>query len=373
MAIYLFVIAFICVFSLAYDGKKMDSAKKRSFYFTMFFLILLSGLRGDLGHDTVTYSNWYRNVPPIYDMTLAKYSQTRFEPLFVLLCSICKSITNEWLLPQMIFSILVNSSVLLFIKRHTESIFISILLYFIGCFYVLNCEEIRQATSFAIILFASSYLGKCEFKKYYLWVLVAVGFHYSSLLFFSIPLLMKIVKKPLWILSMVFLLFAVSSFLRAYMSDIMMALFSNNYSDYLISNIVEGTYGGEVSRSIISYMNTLIVMIVIPLLSYYFSKKKDGDDILYTFLILYVCCVIINLEIIWFYRYVHLMQIVSFVAIANGMGLLGMKKIDMVKKSLVLFMFILCFYSLVKNAIMGYDEYYGLYRYELFVPYTLYF
>lgn len=373
MIVYLCVIVFLVLFSLLFDWKGDSRIKNTCYYISMIFLICLAGFRGEIGLDTITYSDWYPTLPPLNEMTLAKFSQSRFEPLFKIVCSTCKLFSDEWLLPQFIFAVLINSSIFIFIKNHTQSLFSCILLFFLGSFYVLNCEEIRQAVSFSIVLFALSYLEKGRTMKYFLAVFIAAGFHYSSLIFFILPFVKKIVSKPFWVFVISCFLFIVAALVRDNLLNIIFYFSQSEYADYL-TQYSDGFMGGVVSRTIFNYISIMMSLILIPVATYYLTVKdiKKNDTFLALF-ILYLFSAIINVQVVWFYRFVHIFQMAAIVVMANGWRVFLMRHKSLVKRIALLLMFTLYMYSLVNNSVFGYDETFEQYRYELFVPYTLYF
>jgi hypothetical protein len=184
---------------------------------------------------------------------------------------------------------------------------------------------------------------------------------------------MKIKGKLVWTISIASFLFIISAVIRDNLANVILFFVQNDYSNYLIS-YADGIYGGEVSRTLLNYVSIIITLIVIPIFTYNLSTKyEDKQNVFFALFVFYIFSAIINVQIIWFYRFMHLFQIIAFIVMANGVGMILVPKNNIVKKTLLLIMFVLYVYALVSNSIFGYDETFNQYRYELFVPYTLYF
>ena len=374
MEVYLIVIIFLSLFSVLFDGREGGLAKSASFFMTLIFLTGLAGLRGEIGLDTITYSEWYSTFPPLNEMTWDEFSQARYEPLFKGVCSICRLFTDEWLLPQVLFALIINISIFLFIKNHTQSLFSCILLYFLGIYYVLNCEEIRQTVSFSIVLFAIAFLEKEKVIKYNLIVLVAVGFHFSSIIFFVLPFIKKLLLKPLWLFIISVILFIGAALVRDNLESIIFFLIRGDHASYFAEYSSGYMADGNMSRTVFNYISIMITSIFIPLTTYFLTRNDiEKNDTFLVLFVIYLFSAIINMQIVWFYRFVHILQLSAIIVMANGWRAFLMPEKSILNKILFLGMFTLYLFSLVSNSIFGYDSTFEQYRYELFVPYTLYF
>lgn len=365
MLIYILIIILIAILSIIYDKKEYSSAKTIWFYAVLIILICLAGFRGDIGTDTMTYRNWFDQLPPLAQMSSQTIANIRFEPLFVIICSFCKSISSEWLLPQLLFSAYINCTILIFIKRNTSKVFLAILLYFLSTFYVLNCEEIRQALSFSFVLIGFQWWKK---KKsiwyYYIPAIIAIGFHSSALVFLFLPLMPDLFSRPLFLAISCILVFVLAALFRDNMYA-SVAFFGIDYLTELASAYEGDALSGQAVQTMMNTINRIVVSVVIPIFYYYISRSVKSNY--YQLFLFYLFSAIANIQMILFYRFIHILQIIAIIVLMNGL-----LKANRRYKFFLVIILILYSYSTIYNSIFLYDSFYEQYKYELFIPYKVY-
>ncbi len=365
MLIYILIIILIAILALVYDNKEYSKAKDRWFYVVLFILICLAGFRGDIGTDTIKYHNWFDSLPPLGQLSGQTLASTRFEPIFVILCSLCKSIYSEWLLPQLLFATFINCTILTFIKQNTSKVFLAVLLYFITTFYVLNCEEIRQALSFSFILIGFQWWNK---KKsiwyYYIPAIIAIGFHSSAIVFLLLPFIPNLFEKPLYLVASCILVFVFAALFRDNMY-VSVAFFGVDYFTEQASHYSGSDYAIQATQSVINTINRIILGVALPMVFYFLSKNPKNN---YYHLFLYYCFFFIaNIQMTLFYRFVHLLQFIVIIVLMNGLATSRRNY-----KYLLILLLILYSYTSISNNILGYVSTLDQYRYELFIPYQVY-
>ncbi|WPC16489.1 EpsG family protein [Riemerella anatipestifer] len=70
--------------------------------------------------------------------------------------------------------------------------FVTLLAYFGAHFILYDIHLIRQGLSILIVVYAYRFVENNQFKKYFLYTLVAFGLHTSAIVAFSIPFVKKI-------------------------------------------------------------------------------------------------------------------------------------------------------------------------------------
>ncbi len=186
--IYLIIIIILIPLIYHYDYRNHIRNRNLWFNFILLILILVSGLRYRLGVDTLNYVEHYKYSPDLSNFFSTDFSQTRFGIGYLILSSICKSITNDFTLLQLIISTFVNTSILRFFYKNTPRVFSAILLYFCICYLYYNMEIIREAIAISMFLISWRYFVEHLWIKYYLCVLIAFLFHPSSLILVFLPL-----------------------------------------------------------------------------------------------------------------------------------------------------------------------------------------
>lgn len=308
MDVYIITIILLVVLTLVYDFSIKNKGSDGFYYLMLVLFVSLAGFRGDIGTDTITYHSWFNSLPTDFVKAI---NYNRFEPLFVIVTVIIKRLFGSWLAAQIIYAFILNASVFWFIKKHTDYKFLAVLLYFISSFYFLNCEEMRQATGFLFVLIASESLGKSKFNwKYFALILVATGFHYGSLFFILLPFLPNVFDKKLVTFSILLLAYIAVGVLRnnfEYYAIFLDALLNTS----TVSGYSDGTYVEMANRTIINYINLMIITIAIPMCLYYIGKERSEQ--MHKWLLLSLIVSIGAIAMTLFYRYSHLLSIPSCV------------------------------------------------------------
>ena len=162
-------------------------------------------LRYRVGIDTLNYMRNFEWVLPIERTSLFEiFSQ--FEPLNVLLRSIAKSFSDDFVFFQILHVFILNTLIARFILRHTQHILFALFFYFLLAGLYFNTEILRESLAVAVFINAFDYLKQKQWLKYYLCTAIAIGFHTSASLTLLIPLVYKIqLNRFFWFVSGVFL------------------------------------------------------------------------------------------------------------------------------------------------------------------------
>ncbi len=157
--------------------------------------VLLVGFKGNVGTD-------YKAYQRLYEATFSEgyyLTTTPVEPLFwlwmKLFSCISLSFPTFWLVTA-----LFNISLKIYIIRYLSPfVSISILIYIVGLFFERDFDGIRQGLSIGLCYLACIlYLKRKKAIVYNSVIVCAVLMHYTSIIFFCLPLLAKInVKKEI--------------------------------------------------------------------------------------------------------------------------------------------------------------------------------
>lgn len=146
-------------------------------------MMLLCGLRASfVGQDTDNYIEIY------------KWGSSRgMEPLFSLTVDLCKILDFGCHFFLFVCSVLTYVPLYKYIKKKSVNPCLSALLYMVfSVFFFLNSfNVVRMMIAASFLLLALSYLEKSENKKFTFYVLIATGFHYSSILVLPFFFLVK--------------------------------------------------------------------------------------------------------------------------------------------------------------------------------------
>lgn len=246
-----------------YDiGGHKGIMKKIIWAFLFVYLVLLMGLRYEVGGDTINYMRAYN----LYDKDISSWIFTfrsEYQPLYTLMYAVAKTISKDFYVLQIIHAILFNGMLFYFIKRNTSYIFTALVVSFLTFYLYFSTEVMRE--SLAVLVFALSYNSIKEHKwfKYYFMVFIAFMFHMSAIVLLFIPFFQWIKYNKYYIL----ILIVVSIFLLQFRDFI--SLFEQvGLLESKIANYRDVTFGGY----LMTILNVVRYM-VFPLLLCYIYKS----------------------------------------------------------------------------------------------------
>lgn len=190
--IYLFICLYILFLAFSYDFGNLSKGKKVNKILVFIILVALAGFRYRVGGDTYFYMYWYDILPNLSELNSLDLGIEKFQPLWIFINAISKSISKEFYAFQIIHAIFINSVIFHFFYKYTRYFFTGIFLYFIGFYGYFNFEILRESIAVCIFLLALEAFQNRRWWKYYTFAIIAFGFHFSAIFIFFIPILKKI-------------------------------------------------------------------------------------------------------------------------------------------------------------------------------------
>ena len=170
-------------------------------------LVVISSMRDyTVGTDVL-----YTYVPNYYSMSMYNYTDYS-EPLFYLLLLICTKISINPTTLLFASSLIYIYVLIKSIVKHSDNVIISVIICFFGCFYFIFLNNMRQSLASIFMLYAFDSFSEKKLFKFTLFFLIALGFHYSSIVLLVpfIFLKFKLFKKHYFLLTtLLFLLLPV--------------------------------------------------------------------------------------------------------------------------------------------------------------------
>lgn len=187
MTTYL-IMLIISVFFATCARKLQYETKYRRVYYVYAILsvlpfMLVSAVRYKVGTDWPIYDEYF--------YAINKGTNSFREPLFNLLNRIIYLFTDNSQFLFIAVAIITLSFTFVAIYQQSRYIPFSIIVYFLSTIYFNSLNQMRQAIAMSIFLYASKYLWTRNWKKYMLWMLVAIGFHISALIYIPIYFLYR--------------------------------------------------------------------------------------------------------------------------------------------------------------------------------------
>lgn len=195
--IYIVLLFLAIVFSLRfdYDGLYNDSIGKQRAYFILFILLVsIAGFRYNIGGDTIGYAAKFDQYPLLKNFTSADISDIneRFQPGWVLLASICRTIVDNFLLLQFIQVLIVNIILFRFFKKNSLNYISCVVIYYCIFYITWNTEILRGSMACVMGLL---FYEALENKKYAIAVICGLAsylFHVSGIMVLFILLISQL-------------------------------------------------------------------------------------------------------------------------------------------------------------------------------------
>lgn len=186
--IYFIILIAILLLTYIYDYREKTTGRTLWYIVIFVALVLLAGLRYRIGTDSIRYESYYQNVPMPWELKYNYFQKVRWEPGFVIFTSICRSISDDFTLFQIVHALIINSAVFLFFWKNTRHPFFAIFLYCFFSYIALNTEVLRESLAVAMFLFAWPFFKKSNFIVYYLFIVIGMFFHIGSSICLLCPL-----------------------------------------------------------------------------------------------------------------------------------------------------------------------------------------
>lgn len=385
--IYIVVFIILLFFAWLFDARHHGTNQQRKMVYSVVFFILalLAGLRYRIGTDTLTYENWFESswLPTLDKLTWDDFSYNRFEPLFVFLGVVVKTIFgNHWIAFQIIHALIVNYAFFWAFRKYSRYPFICVAIYYIWLFYPLNCEIMRQSLATAIWIFSLPFLFDKKYWKYYLIVFACFFIHRSSFFFAVLPFL-KFLDNRKIVVASIFVLLLLAKPLSDYVSNnlfMFIELFASsegatdtlmNYADSESLMSFEFSIIGTI---VFLFDGVLVFMIMKLVVNKHIEQKNllEKEDIVLNncgyILSLFLILQMANMALPIFYRFSWLFSLFPILFFADFLGGSRWKKdvLELAYLVSVVFLFSIRIYT--DNA--HEEDSSGLYYYQRYYPYS---
>ena len=281
--IILYIIALFPV--LYFDNSKRKDVNNRYLIFEWLCIVCLMGFRYHVGGDSYNYEVFYDEYPTLANASRFDFLGSEFGILWDIFTIICKTISSEFWIQQILVSAFVNISIFTFFKKHVSKYFTAIFIYIILFMFKYNTEILRSSISVAVFLYAFDYLIKKEWARYYILSFAAILFHYEAVLLLFLPLihLLKNIRinpsSAIIMLAIVYSLI-ISADVLPFMQSVVA------FNDVMSRKIEVNVAKVDGIINIYGFLYNFVV--------YYFPVcvliwlRKDRKDIITPFLILYI-------------------------------------------------------------------------------------
>lgn len=324
---------------LSYQYDYLRKGKNKSFWygFILIVFILIAGLRYRLGVDSIRYEQGFMNYPTIDDLSVFDFLYSSHQPLYLILCSFARFLSDEFWVMQMLHSLLVNVVVFRFFRLNSQNVFLSILLYSIFLYTGFLFEAMRESCAVCMLLLGWEYVKKDRWIVFTIYILLATLFHISAIVLFMLPILRYLhVWDFLKIngLTIVYLggIFVVGLWLQNVLFDYILQLNMLESMTEKADRYVDTDYA-KGQLNIFGIIESCIRQLLIPFFACVILKKQGKLDcnvecmnlVCFTFIVL-------SFSISIFYRYSNYFYPFAIVAISDTIFL---RKVYATKRSFI--------------------------------------
>ena len=219
------------------DRERATRLHKKGVFFIILSCLAMwlpSALRYNVGIDNDTYQMQFNAMSQLSDAFLY------YEPVYGLLCYLCKSWFNDYQVLIFITAMITGGLMWRSIYKYSNSIVLCI----VGCIavnmYFMSFTVIRQFISIAILLNSVEFIKDRKPIQFVVLLILAASFHYTALIFGVLYLLYSdnlqlFTKKNILIVASVFLFFSyIDSILGSAFTTL--SALREGYSDYEYSD-----------------------------------------------------------------------------------------------------------------------------------------
>ena len=305
--IYFVVLFLLLILTVRYDINGKTEYRDQLYNAVLVILILIAGLRFRLGEDTINYIYmFYHDTPELLDFDVDTFLSSDQPPLWILLNSIVKTLGGRFFVVQLIQATILNTLVLKYFKKHSSYPFACVALYFLWRYQWFSMVVMKAAVALSIMLFANDFFLEKKYLKGSMLMLLAVGFHQSSIVLFIVPFFSFLRFNLVGVILIIFAYFF-GAFLQSQLGDIF-TLFeaaegmSDKLDDYLESDYMTQNFNTNY------FIVNIFPLLIYPILSIVYLKRncKDSPALkLEPIIILTLMFQVMQFSIEVMYRYIY--------------------------------------------------------------------
>ena len=369
---YLFALLLITIGVYKFDLKNHNNLEKNYLRVVFLYLISLSAFQYMVGCDIKSYMEEYEHG---YRLTsLESLIEDSFrQPGWVLLVSLCRFLSSDFLCLKIVQALFVNIAVYRFIATRNSAKFTIVLFYFVFLYLNLNFNILRESFAIAIFLISYPYLEQHKWCKYYLMCFVALMFHLSAILLFVLPFvkLIRINYKTI-VLSVVVVILLIGISLRIGLNEIMlqMAVLIDPESA-LYENSMRYLDNDRYSDSFSPIIIIFVIVNLLPIIFFVNRVKKNSNNrSLVLFLqisLLYFMFDTLNRMVPILYRFNQYFMLIYF-SLLTAFIFDYLKRFTINAKSVIYVCIVFIYLFPAKNLFVD-DEYYGYPQIVQYYPY----
>jgi hypothetical protein len=363
--IYLVVFIYLLVFVVKFDINKKEEGADFTYYMVLVVFIAIAGLRYKVGGDSLAYYETFKEIPLLSDLFDYDFSETRYDPLWIVLSSISKTIIDDFAFFQIIHATIVNVIIFRFIKQNTMYRFTAIFLYFCGAYLYFNMEVMREILAICVFLLGYPYFRDKKWFQFYLFAIVAFLFHSSAMILFLFPLF-RYLKINLIGISIILGFFYFSLYFEAILKlGLFASRVTEKYDNY-----------SDLSLNFFGILYAFIFYCFIPILIMYFNTKLDSEKIVFEELTFtYFFLAFIFLAMSGFGRFLNYVTPFAIIYLGDFTNkIIHNERLHKIRFTIVIGMLLIIAFPKIQYYLIDTSKIVaGTHQYNLWIPYSTIF
>lgn len=365
----MFLYAFLLC--IVYDFLCYKRHKNSNYAILLVIFILIAGFRYRMAPDTVAYLTDYgRFIKPLQEVSLDYFQNPRYQPFWLLLNSIFKTFSNDFVYVQITCSFILHYSIFTFFKKTCDKFFTCILFYLIVDYVYFSMEIMRESLAISMFLFSILFYNEKKWKYSFIFYLFAVLFHSFAIFLLPIYLFLsqRLVQRffPYFLVIFSIILFSLKDPM-SFLIQILSSSFSSKLELYKEVQI------GKIN--ITGYLYSFVRILVVIMGIYMYKSKKNtilhlDKKLLNQLGFIYIFIVIIRVFSIPFMeRFTN--YFICFVILLTIQLFYNFMKYFCIPKTRFVFFNFIVLFLLFWNIypLLKYDDFLKSYFYKRYFPY----
>lgn len=271
--IYIVYSLLLLVCALAFDFRNQIIKTSREWHWylvSLVLVVLMIGLRYNIGGDTIVYSSNYSSFSKLGDPNLL--SSSRYQPGWIILEALFRTLTSNFVFLQFFVAIFVNIIIYYFIWKNSDHPFVCLVALVIINFFEFETEILRESVAVSLGLLMFMKFQKGKILSAVIFLIMAFSIHVSAAVLVVVLALSKIpLNKVSFLASVLFILVIAIAF--QYNPEWSTYL---NFIAYRDDQLVEGYFENfEVKEmNLNGQIVHLFKFLFLPSLFLFFAAKK---------------------------------------------------------------------------------------------------
>lgn len=365
MFIYIILFLIFLSASIIYRGQDVSLYKKQ-YYFLCVLLSFVSGIRYHIGSDTGVYIDQFSMIPNISDLFL--FIENWNEVLWYIFISVLKTIVDDFIIVQIVHSLIVNLLIGRVIFKLCKKPFWA-LFFFLCChWWNFNFEIMRESLCVALYLnVLYNYLQNKNISYFIIFSLPIIFIHQ----FAFVPILFTILTHFFtyrsvliggMFISIIFYFIISDAFILQIMDSWGSGVFSEDVTDRILLYSDSDLYGFKT----LSLLGTGLILLTNFICSFVLSKEEE-NEVIAKLLLLYAFVVILRLKLLIMSRFYNYWELLLFVCAINYLCNNG----NLLKKVYLYFCLIFFLYVGINIFLHPLDDSNSKYNIK-YIPYASY-